>query len=326
MTIASRMPEFDIPGEVGPMRFSISFELFKRAFTRFFAKDTFEMGAALAYYTVFSLAPLLLIAISIAGVVFGEQAAQGRIAAEIENAVGPTVAKAIEETLSNARSAPRNTTASIVGVLVLLFGAGGVFGQLQDSLNTIWDVPAKDTGGWWGLIRSRFLSFAMVLGIGFLLIGSLIISTALSAMSNVLAPGQTVVAQLLNQVISFGFITVLFALIFKVLPDRHVAWRDVWVGAAVTSVLFAVGKYLIGLYLGRGSVTSAYGAAGSLVVILLWVYYASQILLFGAQLTQVYATQKESVDKPTADGRTSPDRTAEAADRRPAEHSRLAPQ
>jgi membrane protein len=294
------------------MHYSTTLELFKRTFKRFVSKNTLEIGAALAYYTVFSLAPLLLLAISIAGLVFGEAAAQGRIDEEIESAVGPTVAKAVQEMVTNARQAG-GAGASIIGIVVLLFGAAGVFGQLQDSLNMIWEVPAKDTGGWWGLIRSRFLSFAMVLGIGFLLLVSLIVNTALSALSKYLAPGETAVAQLLNQVISFAFITILFALIFKVLPDRKIAWNDVWIGAAFTALLFVVGKYLIGLYLGRGSVTSAYGAAGSLVVILLWVYYASQIVLFGAQFTQVYATQGRQAETQGAAGRPSPERTSTEA-------------
>jgi membrane protein len=294
------------------MKLSTVTELFKRTFQRFFAKDTFEMGAALAYYTVFSLAPLVLIAISIAGAVFGEEAAQGRITAEIENAVGPAVAHAIQETIKNARDAGGSTTASIIGLALLLFGASGVFVQLQDSLNTIWQVPPEQSGGYWDMIRDRFLSFAMVFGIGFLLLVSLIVNTALSAMSRYVAPEQTVVAQVVNQVISFGTITVLFALIFKYLPDRPVAWRHVWVGAAFTALLFVVGKYLIGLYLGRGSVTSAYGAAGSLVVILLWVYYSSQILLFGAQFTQVYATQGQEVERQVESGHSSPDRQTAA--------------
>jgi membrane protein len=298
------------------MHLSTVYDLFKRTFQRFFSKDTFEMGAALAYYTVFSLAPLVLIAISIASLVFHEQA-QERITAEIESTTGSTVAKAVQETIKNAQSTGGSTAASIIGIIVLLFGASGVFGQLQDSMNKIWEVPAKASGGVWGFIRTRLLSFAMVLGIGFLLLVSLIISTALSAMGKYLAPGQSFVAQAINQVISFGFITLLFALIFKVLPDRPVAWNDVWMGAALTALLFVIGKYLIGLYLGQGSVTSAFGAAGSLVVILLWVYYASQILLFGAQFTQVYATEGKGGDhKQVAQGRPSPERaSAETAGR-----------
>jgi membrane protein len=260
----------------------------KRTAERFVAKNTLEMGAALAYYAVFSLAPLVLIAISIAGAVFGEQAAQGQVGIELEKVVGPAVADATQTMVHNAAASSR--TASIVGIGVLLFGASGVFGQLLNSLNTIWEVPAKNTGGIWGFVRSRLLSFAMVIGTGFLLIVSLVVSTTLSAMSAYLAPGETAYYQLLNQVITFATITILFAIVFKSLPDCHVAWADVWVGAAVTAILFILGRYLIGVYLAKLSVASAYGAAGSLVLILLWVYYASQIVLFGAQFTQVFAT------------------------------------
>jgi membrane protein len=306
------------------MRFATVYELLKRTVSRFIAANTFEMGAALAYYTVFSLAPLILIAVAFAGWVFGEKAAEGQISSEVAGAVGTTVANAIEETVRNARTSGGSTAASIVGIIVLVFGASGVFVQLQDSLNRIWQVPEKERpSGVWGFIRTRLLSFAMVLGIGFLLLVSLIISTALSAMSRYLAPEQTAFAQVLNQLISFGFITVLFAAIFKFLPDRPVAWNDVWIGAAFTSLLFVIGKYLIGLYLGQGSVTSAFGAAGSLVVILLWVYYASQILLFGAQFTQVYATQGEDAQR-QVEGHASPERsTTETAGRGTAARSEI---
>jgi membrane protein len=290
------------------MKWAAATDLVKRTVQRFFAKDTFEMGAALAYYTVFSLAPLVLVAISIAGLVFGREAASGRISEQISDAVGPTVADAIQKTLESTRNSGGSTAASIIGIAILLFGASGVFVQLQNSLNTIWEVPAKATGGVWGFIRTRLLSFAMVLGIGFLLLVSLIISTVLTAMSNYLAPGQTAVFVVINQAISFLVITALLAAIFKYLPDTHVAWRHVWIGAAVTAVLFIVGKFLIGLYLAKGSVASAYGAAGSLVVILVWVYYASQILLFGAQFTQVHATQGGDAEQKAADGRAAPER------------------
>lgn len=284
------------------MKYRVVVELLKRTFTRFFAKDTFEMGAALAYYTVFSLAPLVLLAVSIASLVFDEKAAEGRMAAELKNTVGPAVAHAIQEAIKNANQAGGSTTASVIGIVTLLFGASGVFVQLQSSLNTIWQVEPKNSAGIWGYIRDRLHSFALVLGIGFLLLVSLVINTALSAMSKYVAPGQTIIAQVLNQILSFAIITWLFALIFRVLPDRHIVWRDVWIGAAFTSLLFTAGKYLLGLYLGRGSVTSAFGAAGSLVVILMWVYYASQILLFGAQFTQVYATQCDEVERSFASG------------------------
>jgi len=298
------------------MKFRAILTLFKRTVQRFIAKDTFEMGAALAYYTIFSLAPLVLIAVAIAGLVFGEKAAEGRMAEEIVSAVGPAVAHAIQEMIKNAKDSGGSTTASIIGLVILFFGASGVFVELQSALNKIWEVEAKQTSGVWAFIRDRLHTFAMVLAVGFLLLVSLVINTALSAMSKYIAPEQTVVAQILNQVISFGFITLLFAMIFRVLPDRPIAWDDVWVGAAFTSLLFVVGKYLLGLYLGRGGVTSAFGAAGSLVVILLWVYYASQIILFGAQFTQVYATYGNEAGGQATAGRPSPERTAEGVARR----------
>jgi len=290
-------------------------QLLKCTVKRFIAKDTFTMGAALSYYTAFSLAPILIIAIAVAGMVFGDEAAQGYLSTEMQGAVGPSVAKAVEEMVKNARQSGGGSTATVVGVVALLFGAGGVFGQLQTSLNAIWDVPPEKTGGIWHFIRTRFLSFAMVLGIGFLLLVSLVISTAISALGKSLPGGATAVAQAINQVLSFGIITVLFAVIYRVLPDRRIDWKDVWLGAAVTSLLFALGQYLIGLYLGKGGGASAFGAAGSLALILLWVYYASQILLFGAQFTYVQAMRRTDPNW-TCDKDTKPERVADQATRR----------
>jgi membrane protein len=268
----------------------------KRTGQQFVANNTLTMGAALAYYAVFSLAPLVLIAIAIAGLVYGERAAEGQIAKQIETTVGPTVAEAIQQTLESASHAGHTTTASIIGIALLVFGASGAFVQLQTSLNMIWDCPPKKgLGGIWAFVRGRLISIAMVLGIGFLLLASLAVSTAISATSNYFAPGETVVYQLANQGISFLVITVLFASIFRYLPNCPVDWADVWTGAALTSFLFLIGKYFIGLYLAHGGVASAYGAAGSIVIILVWVYYASQILLFGAQFTQVIASYRRGV-------------------------------
>jgi membrane protein len=198
---------------------------------------------------------------------------------------------------------------------MLLFGASGVFVQLESSLNRIWEAPPNPSGGIWSFIRTRLVSFAMVLGIGFLLLVSLIVSTGLSAVSSYIAPGQAAVYQIVNQAISFGFTMILFALIFKYVPCCRVVWKEVWIGAALTSLLFILGKYLIGLYLAKGSVASAYGAAGSLVVVLVWVYYASQLLLFGAQFTQVFATRGRSAD-PDPTGRPAMERSADLADSR----------
>jgi membrane protein len=290
------------------------YDLLKCTVKRFIAKDTFTMGAALAYYTAFSLAPLLIIAVAVASLFFGEKAAQGYLSTEMQGAVGETVAKAVEEMVKNARQSGDGPFASVIGLIALLFGAGGVFGQLQTSLNAIWDVPAT-SGGFWHFLKARFASFAMVLGIGFLLLVSLMISTGISAITTALPVSTAFMAQAVNQVLSFAVITVLFALIYRVLPDRQIAWRDVWLGAAFTALLFTVGKYLIGLYLGKGGATSAFGAAGSLAVILLWVYYASQILLFGAQFTYVRAMRRTDPNW-TCAKETQPERVSDQATRR----------
>ncbi len=276
-------------------------ELVVRTVRKFIAKDTFTLGAALAYYTAFSLAPLLLIAVAIAGVVFGDEAAEGRLSQELKSSVGPAVADAIQSTLSAARASASTSTATLVGFVVLLFGAAGVFGQLQTSLNTIWEVPPKTSGGILGWIKSRFLSFTMVLGTGLLLLILLAASTGLTALGDRLLQGDAHVAQSANHALSFAMLTMVFAVIFKVLPDCEVAWSNVWVGAAVTAGLFTLGKYLLGLYFAHFSVGSPYGAAGSLAVILVWDFYASLILLLGAQFTQVFSEIRfEQGDTPSA--------------------------
>lgn len=261
-----------------------------------------RLGAALAYYSVFSIAPLLVIVIAVAGFVFGEQAAQGRVQREVRNTLGAPTAEALQAMIVQARETGRGALATLIGVGVLLFGASGVFGQLQDALNTIWKVTPKPGRGLVGIVRDRFLSFAMVLGIGFLLLVSLAVTAALAALGDWAEqlPGGAYLWQTVNSVVSFGLIALLFATIFRVLPDVKVRWSDVWVGAGVTAFLFVVGKYLIGLYLGRSSFASVYGAAGSLVVILLWVYYSSQILLWGAEFTRAY-TERFGVHAEPAD-------------------------
>lgn len=252
-----------------------------------------RLAAALSYYTVFSLAPLLLLAIAVAALTFGKQAAQGHIVREIRGTVGQPSAQAIEDMIRHASDTGSGILATVIGLGVLLFGASGIFGQLQDALNTIWEVTPKPGRGVWSVVKDRFLSFTMVFGSSFLLLVSLVVSAALSVLNEFLTPtslpGGGYLWQLLNQAVSFGLITLLFALTYKVLPDAQIAWKHVGVGAAVTALLFTVGKYLIGLYLGQASVTSAFGAAGSLVVILLWVYYSSLVFLFGAEFTRVYA-------------------------------------
>ncbi len=262
-----------------------------------------RLAAALAYYTAFSLAPLLIVVIAIAGLIFGHDAVQGRVQYEIQGVVGYQAASAIQDMLANFSQPSAGLLATVVGVVTLLLGAAGLFGALQDALNTVWEVAPKPGQGLLITIRQRFISFTMVLGICFLLLVSLVISAAISALTNIIPiqiPGQETLLQAFNVVISFGVITLLFGMIYKVLPDVQISWRDVWMGAAVTALLFTVGKFLIGLYLGSSSIASGYGAAGSFVVLLIWIDYSAQILLFGAEFTQVYARRYGSRIAPSS--------------------------
>jgi membrane protein len=257
-----------------------------------------SMGAALAYYTTFSLAPLLIIVIAVAGLVFGQEAARGEIVFQLGGLVGEEGAKAVEELLKSASRPGSSLLASIVGFATLLIGATSVFAELQSSLDRIWRVPApQQSFGVLALLRARLLSFGMVVAMGFLLLVSLVIGAALSALdkwSGAMIPGSAVLLSLLN--IAFGFVvtTLLFAVAYRILPRVKVAWADVWIGAVVTSALFTIGKYLIGLYLGRAGISSGFGAAGSLVIILVWVYYSAQIFLLGAEFTWVFAHTRGS--------------------------------
>ena len=251
-----------------------------------------SMGAALSYYTVFSLAPLLVIVIAVAGLVFGAEAARGEIAGQLRSLLGDEGARSVEDLLKSASQPSRGVTASIIGGITLIIGATTVFGELQSALDRIWRAPAAPSGGLWSLVQSRLLSFGMILAIGFLLLVSLVVSAALAAMGKWwgnLFGGWEILLQALNLVVSLATITVLFALIYKFLPRVKVAWYDVWVGAAVTSLLFTIGKFAIGLYLGKSDVTSGFGAAGSVVLLLVWVYYSAQIFLLGAEFTWVFA-------------------------------------
>ncbi len=242
-----------------------------------------SMGAALSYYTLFSIAPLLLIVIAIAGMAFGDQAARGEIFAQLDGLIGAEGAAAVEKLLEHAdRNDGQGLIAAVTGVLVLLLGATTVFGELQNALDRIWRAPQVKQSGWWKLLRSRLLSFGMILGIAFLLMVSLVTSAVVSALGKLWGSAFDVV-------LSFGISTLLFAMIYKFIPRVRIGWRDVWVGAAVTALLFAVGKFLIGLYIGRSGVASVFGAAGSLVVLMVWVYYSAQIFLLGAEFTRVYA-------------------------------------
>jgi membrane protein len=271
-------------------------DLFKQTFREFSDDKAPRLGAALAYYMIFSIAPLLLIAVAIAGFVLGRKAVQGQVAQQLADVFGETTAKALEQMIRSAARPRSGVIATIIGVITLLLGAAGVVGQLKDALNTIWDVPPKRSAGFIGIIKDRFLSMAMVFATGFLLLVSLIVDTALSALFGHLTNESTaVILQALQLVVSFGVITVLFAAIFRYLPDIRVPWRDVWFGGAFTAFLFVLGKFLLALYISKAAPGSSYGAAGSLVVLLVWVYWSAQILFFGAEFTQVYARQRGSM-------------------------------
>jgi|tagenome__1003787_1003787.scaffolds.fasta_scaffold20979773_4 membrane protein len=255
-----------------------------------------SMGAAISYYTLFSIAPLLLIVIAVAGMVFGADAARGEIFGQLRGLLGDEGAKAVEGLLQAANRPGAGIVSTILGIVVLLLGATTVFNELQNALDRIWRAPARvQSSGIWNLLRTRLLSFGMVLGIAFLLMVSLVASAALAALGKWWTPaGWEAVMHVVDIVFSFGLITVMFALIYRFIPRVHVAWHDVWIGAAVTSLLFAIGKFAIGLYLGKSSVASSFGAAGSLVVLMVWVYYSAQIFLFGAEFTWVFAHERGS--------------------------------
>ncbi len=278
------------------------FSLIKESFKGWQEDGALDLGAALAYYAIFSLAPLLLIVIGVAGLVWGREAVQGQLVSQLQGIVGEQGGQAIQTMIANAGKHGNGVLATIVGLVTILFGATGVFVQLQTSLDRIWKVEPKPGAGIWGFVKTRMLSFGMVLGIGFLLLISLVVATAVTAVgawATGLLPGAKVLMEGLTFVVSFALVTLLFAMIFKVLPDVKIGWRDVWIGAAVTALLFTVGKFLIGLYLAKSTVASTYGAAGSLVIVLLWIYYSSQILFLGAEFTKVYASEYGSNIRPS---------------------------
>jgi len=252
-----------------------------------------SMGAALSYYTVFSLAPVLLIVVSVAGLVFGEEAARGEVFEQIAGLVGTESARAIEQMLDAVRKPERGAVGAVIGVITLLIGATTVFGELQDDLDRIWRAPVREgSSGPWGLVRTRLLSFGMILGIAFLLMVSLVLSAALAALGKwwggVFGEWE-VLLQAVNLLVGLLMTTAVFALIYKLMPRVKVRWHDVWLGALTTAVLFSIGKFLIGLYIGKSGIASGFGAAGSIAVVFLWVYYSAQIFLLGAEFTWVYA-------------------------------------
>jgi membrane protein len=264
-----------------------------------------QLGAALAYYTALSLSPLLLVVVALAGLLFGQEAARGEIVAQFRDVIGLEAATVVEQLVVKSSSTSQGVAATVVAFAVLLFGASNVFAQLQDALNAIWKVPGeKHRGGVYALVKERLLAFALVCGSAFLLLVSLVVTAVLAGMSNRVPgwlPGTDVLVQILNFLVTFLLTAALFAMIFKWLPETRLSWRSVAVGATLTALLFSLGRYLLALYLGRAAVGSTYGAAGAFVVLLVWIYYSTQILLFGAELTFVFAQRYGSLGR-TSDG------------------------
>ncbi|HMJ04700.1 MAG TPA: YihY/virulence factor BrkB family protein [Chthoniobacterales bacterium] len=278
--------------------------LFGATLNEWLADKAPQLGAALAYYTVFSLAPLILLLLALIGVVFRKDPAGAwiRITEQMSSFLDPSGIQVVQDIAKTAAEPATSVWATISGVTLALFGASCVFGQLQDALNTIWGVKAKPGAAIWDYIRIRFLSFAMVAGICFLLLVTLTVEAVMKAFSQYLEtalPGGAAFAFTIYLVVDLSLVIVLFAMMFRYLPDVEVHWRDVWIGSAMTALLFLIGKWALGLYLGSGAAGSAYGAASSLVTLLLWIYYSSQILLFGAEFTQVYANRYGSGVKPS---------------------------
>lgn len=285
---------------------SESLSLSKQAITAWLDDAAPSMGAALSYYTIFSLAPLLLIVMSVAGFVFGAEAARGELFGQLRGLMGADAAQSVQTLLASLDKPVQGVGASVVGVALLVIGATSVFGELQNSLDRIWRAPLrKKNSGLWNLLRERLLSIGMILGLAFLLMVSLLAGAFVSALGKWWAPifgGWEIVAQIANAAVGFILSTLVFAMIYKLMPRAQVRWRDVWIGAIVTSALFTMGKFLIGLYIGKSAVASGFGAAGSIAVILVWVYYSAQIFLIGAEFTWVYAQKFGSM-------RDSPHRT-----------------
>jgi len=269
-----------------------AWRLIKTTIEKWIAHKDARQGAALAYYSVFSVGPLMVIAIGIAGLVFGQEAARGEVQGELSGIIGQSAAAAIDSMLASANKPQQGLLATAIGTAVLLFSALGVVVQLKDAFNTVWEVDERRISGVWQFIRTYLISLAAVIGVGFLLLISLLFTTGLSAAGQFVGADlpQTVL-QVAGSLISFAAITAMFAVMFKLLPDTEVEWRDVWLGAAITAALFELGKLLIGIYVGKFALASTYGAAASLVILLIWVYYSSQIVLLGAEFTHCYASR-----------------------------------
>ncbi len=275
------------------------------ALKAFVDDNPFRMAAALSYYTLLSMAPLLLIVIGIGGFVFAEDTVRSEVVGQIRNLIGPSGADVIATVIVNAQRSRQSVASLIIGGGLMLFGATTVFAELQSALNQIWHVKADPGNAVLSYVRHRLLSFALILGIGFLLLVSLTISAVLSGVQNYLGTleiASVTILEMVNFATSFAFITVLIAMIFKYLPDALIQWRDVWLGAVITSGLFVAGKHLIGLYLGQASISSVFGAAGSVVVLMIWVYYAALIFFFGAEITQAVAQNRNHRVRPNEHG------------------------
>jgi membrane protein len=274
------------------------FTLIKKAFSDWSEDNATRLAASLSYYTTFSLAPLLVLVISLLGLFGVQESARAQILNQVQDLAGEEGARLVENMIQTAMSPATGLTATIIGTVTLLFGALGVFGELQNSLNTIWEVKPKPRAGIFdtikGLFLKRVMSFAMILVIGFLLLVSLVLTAGLASLGEFVGsilPISEFLLQIANFLVSFGVITLLFAMIFKFLPDAEISWKDVWLGAAITSLLFTIGKLLIGLYLGNSNIGTSFGAAGSLAILMIWVYYSAQIIFLGAEFTQVYANE-----------------------------------
>lgn len=282
-----------------------AWSLLKETYAEWRRDNALRFGAALSYYTVFSLPPLLFLVVAVAGVIYGEEAAQGHLVAQAKGVVGELGAEAIQSILQHTGGGTRSILAAITGFVVLVVGATAVFAELQHSLNVIWGIREKPGRSIVSMLRTRILSFAVVLGIGFFMLVSLVLSALVSALGGVLRdlwfiPLHVVyVLHVLNFLVSFAVVTVLFAMIYKVLPYGRIAWRDVWLGAAATALLFTIGKFFVGLYLGGSGIVSAYRATGSLIVLFVWIYFSAQILYLGAEFTEVYARRRGRTIEPS---------------------------
>lgn len=278
--------------------------LLKRSFSDWSDDNAPRLGAALAFYTILSISPLVILALAIVSLVFDRSSAQGHLLSQVQSTVGPEGRDAVQAMLASGQKASQGILATAIGFITLVFGASGVFGELRGALNTIWDAEPKESSGVWGMLRERFFSIGMVFSVGFVLLVSLVVSAGLAAMTKFfsgLLPIPPIVLSGVNFLVSLAGITLVFAMILKYVPETKVEWRDVRNGAFATALLFVIGKSVLGLYLGKASPGSAYGAAGSLVVMVVWIYYSAQIFFFGAEFTHVYALSRRGPDRPEGD-------------------------